>query len=148
MVGNLAGRPSGSLAFPSCECYVMARPAGSARARSVGLGETGRRAGDQREASTRLQAIFTRARNAAAGQIIEWAGKTVDPRYAFRAETILEWLEITPGEQREMRALIGGEEKRRRNRDGLGGKSLPASGTGGGFCGPSDNGDLPTHFFS
>lgn len=72
---------------------------------------------DQREASARLQAIFKRARNAAAGQTIEWAGKTVDPRYAFRTETILEWLDITEEEQRGMRTLIGAEEKRRRDRE-------------------------------
>ena len=28
----------------------------------------------------------------------------------------MEWLDITPDEQREMRTLIGGEEKRRRDR--------------------------------
>ncbi len=40
----------------------------------------------------------------------------VDPRYAFRTETILEWLDITPEEQRHMRVLIGPEEKCRRHR--------------------------------
>ncbi|NMP22928.1 hypothetical protein [Sulfobacillus harzensis] len=65
---------------------------------------------NEREASARLQAIFKRAKAAAQGQ-------TVDPRYAFRTETILEWLDITEDEQREMRTLIGPDEKRRRHRD-------------------------------
>lgn len=71
---------------------------------------------DEREAAARLQAVVKRARMAAQGQTIEWQGRPVDPRYAFRTQTILEWLEITPDEQREMRTLIGGEEKRHRHR--------------------------------
>ena len=72
---------------------------------------------DEREASARLHAIFKRAKAAAQGQTVEWHGKAVDPRYAFRTETILEWLDITEDEQREMRTLMGPEEKRRRHRD-------------------------------
>lgn len=72
---------------------------------------------DEREASARLQAVFKRARQAAQGQTIEWNGQKIDPRYAFRTETILEWLDITAEEQLEMRALIGPDEKRRRNRE-------------------------------
>lgn len=72
---------------------------------------------DEREASTRLQAVFKRARSAAQGHTIEWHGKMMDPRYAFRTETILEWLDITDDEQREMRTLIGSDEKRRRRQD-------------------------------
>ena len=71
---------------------------------------------DQREASARLQAIFKRARQAAQGHTISWQGQSIDPRYAFRTDTILEWLDITPDEQREMRTLIGPEEKRSRHR--------------------------------
>lgn len=71
---------------------------------------------DEREASSRLQAVFKRARMAAQGEAIEWQGHPVDPRYLFRTETILEWLDITPDEQREMRTLIGPEEKRFRHR--------------------------------
>lgn len=67
---------------------------------------------DEREASARLQAVFKRARMAAQGKTIEWQGHPVDPRYIFRTETIIEQLGITPDEQREMRTLIGAEEKR------------------------------------
>ncbi|WP_053961247.1 hypothetical protein [Sulfobacillus thermosulfidooxidans] len=72
---------------------------------------------DEREAAARLQAIFKRSRMAAQGQALEWNGKAVDPRYAFKTQTILEWLKITPEEQRHMRVLIGPEEKRRRHRE-------------------------------
>ena len=64
----------------------------------------------------RLQAIFKRAKIAAQGQTIEWNGHAVDQRYAFRTETIIEWLGITPDEQRDMRTLIGLDAKRRRHR--------------------------------
>jgi hypothetical protein len=39
-----------------------------------------------------------------------------DPRYRLRNQTIIEWLEITPEEEREMRTLISDDERRRRDR--------------------------------
>ena len=76
-------------------------------------------AGDwsEHEARTRLQAIFKRARMASEGRTIEWQGQQVDPRYHFRNSTIIEWLGITPEEQRHMQVLIGDEEARRRHRE-------------------------------
>ncbi len=72
---------------------------------------------DEREASARLQAIFRRAQQAAKGEQIEWRGQSIDPRYRFRNETMIEWLGITPEEQRQMRVLISPEEARRRERE-------------------------------
>ncbi len=72
---------------------------------------------DEREASVRLQAIFQRAQKAAQGQEIEWRGQLIDPRYRFRNQTMIEWLGITPEEQRHMRVLIGADEARRRERE-------------------------------
>ena len=66
---------------------------------------------------SQMQAIFKRAQQAAQGKTITWRGREIDPRYHFRNETIIEWLEITPEEQREMRTLIGKEEIRRRHRE-------------------------------
>ncbi len=66
---------------------------------------------------SQMQAIFKRAQQAAQGQTMTWQGREIDPRYHFRNETIIEWLEITPEEQREMRTLIGDEEIRRRHRE-------------------------------
>jgi hypothetical protein len=39
--------------------------------------------------------------------MVEWNGERVDARYRFRAETITQWLNITPAEMREgdLRAL-------------------------------------------
>jgi hypothetical protein len=54
---------------------------------------------------------------AACGQTVTWQGVDLDPRYRFRTDVIVQWLEITPAEQREMFNLIGADEKRRRNTD-------------------------------
>ncbi|MDQ7850410.1 MAG: helix-turn-helix domain-containing protein, partial [Armatimonadota bacterium] len=67
------------------------------------------------EASNRLQAVLARAHAAARGETVDWMGQAIDPRYRFRTETILEWLEITPEEQRHMRTLIGPEIARERH---------------------------------
>lgn len=55
-----------------------------------------------------------RSRN---GERIEFMGKTVDPRYRFRTDTILEWLEITEKEIRELgfRTLINDNVRRQIN---------------------------------
>ena len=70
-----------------------------------------------REAATRLHAIVKRAHMAAQGQHVEWQGHPIDPRYRFRNETIIEWLHITPEEQRHLRIVIDRDEKRRRHRE-------------------------------
>jgi DNA invertase Pin-like site-specific DNA recombinase len=40
----------------------------------------------------------------------------VDPRYRFKNQTIIELLEITADEEREMKTIISDEERRRRDR--------------------------------
>jgi hypothetical protein len=49
-----------------------------------------------------------------AGEKVEYAGRTFDPRYTFANATLLDWLEITSDEQRELRTIIGINEVRRR----------------------------------
>lgn len=71
---------------------------------------------DEREARSRLQAVLSRAFAAARGERVEWMGQQVDPRYRMRTETILEWLEITPEEQRHLQVLVGPEIARERER--------------------------------
>lgn len=65
---------------------------------------------------SKLQAVFRTSREAAAGKRVEWAGVDWDPRYRLKNRTIIEWLEITAEEEREMKTIISGEERRRRDR--------------------------------
>ncbi len=67
------------------------------------------------ESSRRLQAIMKRARMAARGEHVDWDGRMVDPRYYFKNQTIIEWLEITADEERDMQVLISSDEARRRD---------------------------------
>src|SRR5690606_11750722 len=54
-----------------------------------------------REAKNQMGAVIRRARDAAAGKTISFAGKKVDPRYRMKAATIARWLGITADEQRD-----------------------------------------------
>lgn len=71
---------------------------------------------DEPEAATRLQAVFKRARMAAQGHLVEWNGQKVDPRYRFKTETILEWLQITSEEQAQLATLVSADVVRERDR--------------------------------
>lgn len=77
-----------------------------------------REVGGWTEGKTRskLHAVFRTSREAAAGRRVEFAGVDWDPRYRLRNQTIIEWLEITPEEEREMRTVISDDERRRRDR--------------------------------
>jgi hypothetical protein len=67
-------------------------------------------------ARSKLQAVFRTAHQAARGEKAQYAGVEVDPRYRFKNETIIELLEITGEEEREMRTIISDDERRRRDR--------------------------------
>lgn len=75
-------------------------------------------AGGWTEGHTRskLQAVFRSAHQAARGERVQYAGVKMDPRYRFRNQTIIELLEITPDEEREMRTIVSDDERRRRDR--------------------------------
>jgi AraC-like DNA-binding protein len=66
---------------------------------------------------SKMHAIFRTAREHQAGKRVEWDGLAVSPRYRFRNETIIEWLEITPGEERRLKTIISDDERRRRDRE-------------------------------
>lgn len=74
--------------------------------------------GGWREGFTRskLQCVFGRVRAAVAEETVEFAGVKWDPRYRFKNETIIRWLEITPEEERRLKTIISDEERRRRDR--------------------------------
>lgn len=69
-----------------------------------------------RESKSRMHAIFKRSHMAAKGEKVVWEGVEVDPRYRFKTETIIDWLEITDEEQKQMINLISPSEKYRRKR--------------------------------
>jgi hypothetical protein len=61
--------------------------------------------------------LLAKAKEASDGKKVEHNGKQVTPVYTYRAETIIERLEITGDEMRQMSRLIDKDEKRRRDRE-------------------------------
>ena len=68
------------------------------------------------QAKSKLHAVFRTAHEASRGGKVEWRGMKIDPRYRLKNQTIIEALEITPEEERELRTIIGDDERRRRDR--------------------------------
>lgn len=66
---------------------------------------------------SKLGAIFERVHMAARGETVTFKGVEWDPRYHFHNETLMQWLEIAPEEERQMVTIIGQEEGRRRDRE-------------------------------
>jgi len=60
--------------------------------------------------------IVERMRGFAAGERVEYQGRSFDKRYTFNNLTLLEWLEITPDEESKLTTIIGKTEKARRAR--------------------------------
>jgi hypothetical protein len=77
-------------------------------------GEVGWR---ESKARSDMGAIFRRAHAAARGECVEWKGIQVDPRYTMKNSTLMDWLEITPGEEREMTVIMSDDEALRRKRE-------------------------------
>ncbi len=101
----LAGVAMSWLAVPAVlqrELYALARQAG-------GWTETRTR--------SKLQAVFRTAHQAARGERVHYAGVAVDPRYRFKNQTIIDFLEIDADQEREMRTVISDDERRRRDRE-------------------------------
>jgi hypothetical protein len=69
------------------------------------------------QARSKLSAVMSRAHAAARGERVEWAGLEWDPRYRLKNHTIIELLEITAEEERELKTIISDEERRRRDRE-------------------------------
>ena len=69
-----------------------------------------------REARGAVSSVVGRAKMAAAGKRLPYAGGYVDPRYKIGRRKVVELLEITPEKQERIRALIGDDERRRRDR--------------------------------
>lgn len=71
---------------------------------------------DRRHARSDLGQVLKRARRSAAGEKIEFKGQMWDTRHHFKNETIIDWLEITTEEEREMVVTISPQEEARRKR--------------------------------
>jgi hypothetical protein len=69
------------------------------------------------ESKSRMHAIFRTAHAHQRGEKVSWRGVEVDARYRFRNQTIIERLQITAEEERQMSAIISYEEKLRRQRE-------------------------------
>ena len=66
---------------------------------------------------SKLHAIFRTAREHQTGKLVQWDGVKISPRYKFKNQTILDWLEVTPEEERLFKTIISDEERRRRDRE-------------------------------
>jgi hypothetical protein len=64
-----------------------------------------------------MHSVIRRAQDAGAGERVEWEGKQRDPRYRLTNRKIIEMLDITLDEEKEMKVLISEETKRRRDRE-------------------------------
>ena len=63
-----------------------------------------------------MSAVIRRALMAARGETVEWQGQQWDPRYRFTNETIIELLQITPEEQRQLSTIWSDDVRREKNR--------------------------------
>jgi hypothetical protein len=84
------------------ELYELAREAGS---------------WSEEHAAGKLASVVNRTYAAFRGQRAEWRGIELDPRYRYSNKRIIELLEITPEEEREMNTIISEDERRRRDRE-------------------------------
>lgn len=82
--------------------------------------ELGRQAASWSEAETRARcsSVFHRAARAAAGHVVEYEGLAYDPRYRWKAETVIRWLGVSADEMRQanLRGAITADVDRERER--------------------------------
>jgi len=68
-------------------------------------------------ARNKASAAYKRSIQAERGKRIKFNGKMVDPRYRWKNNTIIEWLEIENDEMQHMQTIISKDEKRCRDRE-------------------------------
>ena len=64
-----------------------------------------------------MHAILRRTRERQAGGRADWDGLAVSPRYKFGNEALIEWLEITPEEEHQLKTIISGDERPQRDHE-------------------------------
>ncbi len=81
-----------------------------AQALAHNMGMTGHR-------NSELSTLYAKAKAYRAGETVEWAGRKMPPLYTPRNQTLIDWLRITPEEEREMQTIVSEGEARRRARE-------------------------------
>lgn len=62
-----------------------------------------------------VSSVVARAQASARGETVLFDGQSVDPRYRWKNETLIEWLSISAEEERQLKTIIGLDERRRRD---------------------------------
>jgi hypothetical protein len=98
---------------------AMSWLATSPRAMQRELYELAREAGSWSEEYTagKLASVVNRTYAAFRGEHVEWRGWEFDPRYRYSNQRIIELLEVTSEEEREMKTIISEDERRQRDRE-------------------------------
>ncbi|QXE85575.1 helix-turn-helix domain-containing protein [Geomonas nitrogeniifigens] len=68
------------------------------------------------EARSYTSTALNRAKDALAGKLEIYQGMPVDPRYRFKNQTIIDWLQITSCEERQLKTIISKTEAAERHR--------------------------------
>lgn len=66
---------------------------------------------------SKMHSVLRSVKQYERGQTVSYAGYEFDPRFRFRNQTLLDWFEITPEEECQMKTIISAEEERRRDRE-------------------------------
>lgn len=62
-----------------------------------------------------VTSVVARAQASARGEAVQFEGRSVDPRYRWKNETLIEWLSISAEEERQLKTIVGKEERQRRD---------------------------------
>lgn len=66
--------------------------------------------------NSELSTLYAKAQAYRRGETVEYAGRQMPPLYTPKNQTLIDWLRITPDEERQMETIISrGEERRRRH---------------------------------
>ena len=71
----------------------------------------------QRYRRRSIATVLRKFREQKAGEIEQWNGQDVDPRYRLRNDTIIGLLDVSESEQKHLLTIIGQDEKNRRKRE-------------------------------
>ena len=69
------------------------------------------------ETRSRMHSVISRAKDASEGETVEWQGHERDPRYRLTNQRIIDDLNITTAEEKEMKVIISNATKRQRDRE-------------------------------